>query len=425
MSNIAIKVENLSKAYRIGQKESRADTLGGALASWVRAPFQNFKKLRNLSQINANSNDTDIFWALRDINFEVKHGEVLGIIGKNGAGKSTLLKILSQITEPTTGHIDIHGRVASLLEVGTGFNPELTGRENIYLNGTILGMTRREIDRKFDEIVDFSGVEKFIDTPVKRYSSGMKVRLAFAVAANLDPEILIIDEVLAVGDAEFQKKCLGKMQDLSGKEGRTVLFVSHDMSAVQRLCSKSFLLQNGIILIQDTTEKVISFYLDPNHNIISFVPEDSLIGLLKVEIINPQFKIVKSIDVQSRVGINIFYRINNDQKTSYTLGINIYDESGSHLFTSHDVEFARKNISFKRGDYSCVVWIPENLLAEGVFRVSVAGMSYNPYIVHFHVLDATSFFIVDMLDGTSARGNYSGKMPGQIRPLLKWEHQIN
>ena len=192
--------------------------------------------------------DADIFWALKDINFEVKKGEVLGIIGKNGAGKSTLLKILSRITEPTGGRIEIYGRIASLLEVGTGFNPELSGRENVYLNGTILGMTKKEIDLKFDEIIDFSGVEKFIDTPVKRYSSGMKVRLAFAVAAHLDPEILIIDEVLAVGDAEFQKKCLGKMHDVAENEGRTVLFVSHNMSAVQTLCSRSVVLENGCLI---------------------------------------------------------------------------------------------------------------------------------------------------------------------------------
>ncbi len=421
MSDLAIKVENISKAYRIGLKEQRHDTLGAAMAAWVRSPLRNFKKLKSLSNFN-NHDDADIFWALRDISFEVRKGEVLGIIGKNGAGKSTLLKILSRITEPTSGRIEIYGRVASLLEVGTGFNPELTGRENVYLNGTILGMTKKEIDVKFDEIIAFSGVEKFIDTPVKRYSSGMKVRLAFSVAAHLDPEILIIDEVLAVGDAEFQKKCLGKMQDLSGKQGRTVLFVSHDMSAVQRLCSKSLLLQNGNILIQDFTEKVISFYFNPGNSIIANISEKSLIGLLKVEIINSQFEIVKSVDITSKIGVKIYYRINTDQETSYTMGINIYDELGGHLFTSHDVEFANRNIFFKKGDYSCVVWIPENLLAEGIFRVSIASMSYNPYIVHFHELDAISFFIVDMIDGTSARGNYTGKMPGQLRPLLKWEH---
>ena len=233
MSDIAIKVENLSKKYTIGTKVS------GSLRETI------VHKWNSLSN-KTNSNNEE-FWALKDISFEVKQGEVLGIIGKNGAGKSTLLKVLSRITEPTSGRFVMNGRVSSLLEVGTGFHPELTGRENIYLNGTILGMTRKEVKQKFDEIVDFSGVEKFIDTPVKHYSSGMYVRLAFAVAAHLEPEILIIDEVLAVGDAEFQKKCLGKMDSVA-KEGRTVLFVSHNMGAIKQLCNCGLLIQNGIII---------------------------------------------------------------------------------------------------------------------------------------------------------------------------------
>lgn len=244
MNDFVIKVENLSKAYRIGLKERQHDTLGAAMVSWLKSPFKNFKQLKSLAKFD-NPDDADVFWALKDINFEVKKGEVLGIIGKNGAGKSTLLKILSRITEPTCGRIQIYGRVASLLEVGTGFNPELSGRENVYLNGTILGMTRKEIDGKFDEIVEFSGIEKFIDTPVKRYSSGMKVRLAFAVAAHLESEILIIDEVLAVGDTDFQKKCLGKMEELTGREQRTILFVSHNIAAVRSFCDKSIVLEAG------------------------------------------------------------------------------------------------------------------------------------------------------------------------------------
>lgn len=244
MSRTVIQVENLSKRYRIGLKEKQAKTLAGQFGNLIKSPWQNLKRLRELSRFGLD--DESVFWALKDINFEVKEGEVLGIIGKNGAGKSTLLKILSQITEPTTGQIKINGRVASLLEVGTGFHPELSGRENIYMNGTILGMTRKEIDLKLDEIIDFSGVEKFIDTPVKFYSSGMKVRLGFSVAAHLEPEILIIDEVLAVGDYEFQKKCLGKMEDVSKNQGRTVLFVSHNMTAVHDLCSKIIVMKNGI-----------------------------------------------------------------------------------------------------------------------------------------------------------------------------------
>ncbi|WP_268035825.1 ABC transporter ATP-binding protein [Algoriphagus sp. PAP.12] len=263
MSNPVIKVKGLSKRYRIGLKEKQSETLIGQITQAIRSPWDNLKRLRELSRFGAE--DNSVFWALKDINFEVKEGEVLGIIGKNGAGKSTLLKILSGITDPTEGKIEIRGRVASLLEVGTGFHPELSGRENIYMNGTILGMTRREIDSKLDEIIDFSGVEKFIDTPVKFYSSGMKVRLGFSVAAHLEPEILIIDEVLAVGDYEFQKKCLGKMENVAG-QGRTVLFVSHNMEAVSNLCKKGVLLSSGEIINYGAVKSVLHSYLGLESN---------------------------------------------------------------------------------------------------------------------------------------------------------------
>lgn len=258
MSNIALRVEGLSKQYRIGKQE-RYRTFRDTITDAVTAPVRRVAGLLR-GNAAAAANLTETIWALKDINFEVKHGEVVGIIGRNGAGKSTLLKILSRITEPTTGYADVFGRVGALLEVGTGFHPELTGRENIFLNGAILGMSREEIKRKFDEIVDFAGVEKFIDTPVKHYSSGMGLRLGFAVAAHLEPEILIVDEVLAVGDAEFQKKCMGKMSEVAG-EGRTVLFVSHNMAAVQRLCSACVYLKNGAVQEIDQTRIVVSHYL--------------------------------------------------------------------------------------------------------------------------------------------------------------------
>lgn len=261
MSKTVIHVEHLSKAYRIGVAEKKSDTIAGALLNAIKSPIRNFKQLRNLRELDRD--ESSVSWALKDINFEVKEGEVLGIIGHNGAGKSTLLKILSRITEPTEGRVTIHGRVSSLLEVGTGFHPDLTGRENIYMNGTILGMRKREIDSKLDEIIAFSGVDKYIDTPVKRYSSGMTVRLAFSVAAHLEPEILIIDEVLAVGDAEFQAKCLGKMNDVA-KQGRTVLFVSHNMAAVQALCYKGIHLVNGGISGEGKTSDIIKQYLGAN-----------------------------------------------------------------------------------------------------------------------------------------------------------------
>jgi lipopolysaccharide transport system ATP-binding protein len=257
----AITVENLSKAYRIGLKEEIPDTLVGAVQSWLASPLKSFRRLRRLNTFEFHGAGDDILWALRDVSFEVQEGEVIGIIGRNGAGKSTLLKILSRITEPTRGRAIIRGRVSSLLEVGTGFHPELTGRENVYMNGTILGMTKREIDRKFDEIVSFADVEKFLDTPIKRYSSGMQVRLAFAVAAHLEPEILIVDEVLAVGDADFQKKCLGKMQDVA-RSGRTVLFVSHNMAAVENLAKRTVWVANGEIQQDGDTKQVIQAYLN-------------------------------------------------------------------------------------------------------------------------------------------------------------------
>lgn len=252
MTNTAISVQGLGKQYIIGHKKQ--GNFRHAIGDKIKSIFR------------PDANDSEVFWALRDINFEIKHGEAVGIIGRNGAGKSTLLKVLSRITDPSTGRFEINGRVSSLLEVGTGFHSELTGRENIYLNGTILGMKRTEIKQKFDEIVDFSGVEKFLDTPVKHYSSGMKVRLAFSVAAHLEPEILIVDEVLAVGDAEFQKKCLGKMDQVSKNEGRTVLFVSHNMGAVSTLTDKCLLLNGGNILMNDITQNVINKYLENYNN---------------------------------------------------------------------------------------------------------------------------------------------------------------
>jgi len=268
-NNIAVKVTDLGKAYRIGVVEEKEENLSAVILKAILSPVKNFRKIKSLKNISSEATGKDVFWANRNISFEVKKGEVLGIIGKNGAGKSTLLKMLSRITEPTEGRIELVGRVASLLEVGTGFNPELTGRENIFLNGTILGLTKKEIEERYESIVEFSGIEKFIATPVKRYSSGMKVRLAFAVAAHLDPEILIIDEVLAVGDAEFQKKCLGKMQDVAGKEGRTVLFVSHDMAAVKNLCNRAILLQHGSIVFEGSANDVVNYYLQNAASITS------------------------------------------------------------------------------------------------------------------------------------------------------------
>ena len=256
---LAIRAQGLSKRYRIGRKEQVHDTLTGALTAWLTAPITQFRRLRKLSTFEEQADADDIIWALQEVSFDIEQGEVVGIIGPNGAGKSTLLKVLSRITEPTSGRAVVQGRVASLLEVGTGFHPELTGRENVYLNGTVLGMSKKEVDRKFDEIVAFSEVERFIDTPIKRYSSGMQVRLAFSVAAHLEPEILLVDEVLAVGDIAFQRKCLGKMDAVS-RGGRTVLFVSHNMDMIQQLCPRCLLLHHGKIAIDAATAETLDHY---------------------------------------------------------------------------------------------------------------------------------------------------------------------
>ncbi len=259
MSNVAVRAEGLGKRYRIEAAKEQHETFGAAVSSWATTPLKNFRRLRRLSAFHADE-EKDVIWALRDVDFEVRHGEVVGFIGRNGAGKSTLFKILSRITEPSAGYVDVAGRVSSLLEVGTGFNPELTGRENVYLNGTILGMTKAEVAQKFDEIVAFSGVDKFIDTPVKRYSSGMKVRLGFAVAAHLEPDILIVDEVLAVGDVSFKRKCLGKMDEVS-RSGRTVLYVSHELSTVTDLCKRVYVLKDGQLVHEAPAQEAVEWYL--------------------------------------------------------------------------------------------------------------------------------------------------------------------
>lgn len=268
--DIAIKAENLSKRYRLGLKEQVNEHFTGALLDMITRPLKNYRKYRSLYKFDdikdtSNTSSSDIIWALNNVSFEVKRGEMLGIIGTNGAGKSTLLKILSRVTDPTGGRIEIRGKISSLLEVGTGFHPELTGRENVYLNGIVLGMRKKEVDAKFDEIVDFSGVEKFIDTPVKRYSSGMKVRLAFAVAAHLEPDILLVDEVLAVGDIAFQRKCMGKMSEVVNT-GKTILFVSHNMGAIENLCTTGICIDDGRIVMRGDISSVISLYLHKNAN---------------------------------------------------------------------------------------------------------------------------------------------------------------
>ncbi len=317
--NIAIKVENLSKAYQLGQigTGTISRDLERFWTTKIRGKEDPFLKIGQTNDRTVKG-ESDIVWSLKDINFEIEQGDAVGIIGRNGAGKSTLLKLLSRVTGPTTGKIKVKGRIASLLEVGTGFHPELTGRENIFLNGAILGMRKKEIERKFDEIVDFSGVERYIDTPVKRYSSGMYVRLAFAVAAHLESEILIVDEVLAVGDAEFQAKCLGKMGEVSKGEGRTVLFVSHNMSSIIKLCERSILLDQGFISDFDLTNKVIDKYQFDTHSLFSskYIDKLTIEFNENFEISNSSFFVVISLKKQLEFNEKIIFNLKNEENVT-------------------------------------------------------------------------------------------------------------
>lgn len=357
-----IKIHNLSKRYRLGLKEKRSETLLGQIGQAICSPWENLKELRKLNRFG--EEDESVFWALRDINFEVKAGEVLGIIGKNGAGKSTLLKILSQITEPTSGKIEIQGRIASLLEVGTGFHPELSGRENIYMNGTILGMTKREIDSKLDEIIDFSGIEKFMDTPVKFYSSGMKVRLGFSVAAHLEPEIMIIDEVLAVGDFEFQAKCIGKMENVS-KQGRTVLFVSHNLEAIRNLCTRTLLLKNGRIVFNGNTEDAVKKYLDKgeishaySHNLMNHPDKKKQgIGLTKAEI-KVDGELSNEIFAGQKLSIILFYHVElDDLNQQMDVGFGLFDSEGKGLLAFNNTNF-KKKVTLSQTDGQIEITLP-------------------------------------------------------------------
>jgi lipopolysaccharide transport system ATP-binding protein len=364
------------------------------------------------------------FWALKDVSFSVQRGEVVGIIGRNGAGKSTLLKILSRVTEPTVGNAYIRGRIASLLEVGTGFHPELTGRENIYLNGAILGMTRLEIRRKFDEIVDFSGVERFLDTPVKRYSSGMYVRLAFAVAAHLDPEILVIDEVLAVGDGEFQKKCLGKMSEVA-KGGRTILFVSHNLAMISSLCEKSIYLEGGVLRAFGPTSSVISNYSMAGGNstgAVNYRNYDRLIGdefvqLLSVDIRNEEGERTSEVEIDHSFSARMEYRVLRESNRKFVPNVHFYRHGGSCAFVVNAQDVGR----LSSGDYFAECHVPANFLNDGFYFIDFALTSYECGVsTHFHEKSAVMFNVRDRLDGIVTRSGWRGPMPGAVRPILPW-----
>lgn len=428
MSNPVIKVENLSKQYRLG--EVGTGTISHDLNRWwyrIRGKEDPYLRIGESNDRSTKGN-SEYVWALQDINFEVQQGEVLGIIGKNGAGKSTLLKILSKVTAPTTGSIKAKGRIAALLEVGTGFHPELTGRENIFLNGAILGMTKREVTAKLDEIVDFSGVERYLDTPVKRYSSGMMVRLGFAVAAHLDPEILIVDEVLAVGDAEFQKKCLGKMQDVSKNDGRTILFVSHNMESIELLCSKTIWIERGGIEKTGMSGLIISAYLSnysqqltqerrwPN---IVEAPGTDVVKLTACKIIDQNNTSKRLFRSNEKIGIVFEYEVFKEGKVIWS-GFNLH-KNDVNVFDSHSVTIQEYTLPHSKGKYRTVGWIYPNLLNEGDFIIGVALFNHNEGIIHCHVQDALAFSVIDGIEVNTPKGKSGGVFPGLIRPSLEWK----
>lgn len=410
-----IKVENISKLYNLGTIST--GTLRDDLAFFM-AKLKGKEK-----EFYGMHSESEQIWSLKDVSFDVERGEVLGIIGKNGAGKSTLLKILSRVTAPTTGEVKIKGRVASLLEVGTGFHPELTGRENIFLNGAILGMSKKEIRSKFDEIVDFSGVERFIDTPVKRYSSGMYVRLAFAVAAHLDPDILIVDEVLAVGDADFQKKCLGRMKDVAG-QGRTVLFVSHSVLAIKNLCNKALFLDEGKLKYEGDVDKAIILYFgEKTYNQYSKTwkkderPGNSAIKVNTISLVNTNGEPLNAITISRPFVVRIeFETLENLVQPIFSFSIH---SSGSELiFGSIGNTIEKENsVAKERGYYIANCEIPGNLLNSGNYYINVNGYK-EEFQDHFAIENPLGF---ETHDDGRLRNGYKGSYPGYIRPLLNWE----
>lgn len=428
MKNLAIQAENISKQYRLGQVGTGTISHDlNRLWSKIRGKEDPYLKIGE-SNDRSQKGVSEYVWSLKDINFEIEQGDAVGIIGRNGAGKSTLLKLLSKVTKPTTGSFKVKGRIASLLEVGTGFNPEMTGRENIYLNGAILGMRKHEISRKFDEIVDFSGVERYIDTPVKRYSSGMYVRLAFAVAAHLESEILIVDEVLAVGDAEFQKKCLGKMGDVSKGEGRTVLFVSHNMGAVQNLCNKGILLENGSIVHNGAIQQIIEQYSKPknisNKIIVGDFNIDSFKKLLirSVCVLNADKEISSQINNKGTAFLEIVLEIFQEGKgydIAFQLSHIMYGVVLCSTFKDTNLEGFDSYI-FKKGTHKFLIELPIYLLREGDYTINVAAS-----IPKIEVLDQLNeelyFSIIDSISPVALTGE--GRT-GVILPILKWNIDV-
>ena len=420
MSTAVIEVRGVGKEYRLGATggyRSLRDSLGSILAAPAR--LLSSKKRKEPSS----------FWALKDVTFDVHPGEVVGIIGRNGAGKSTLLKILSRITSPTRGEIRLRGQIASLLEVGTGFHPELTGRENVFLNGAIMGMSPSVVRERFDEIVEFSGVEAFLDTPVKRYSSGMRVRLAFSVAAHLQPDILVVDEVLAVGDASFQKKCIGKMEGVASS-GRTVLFVSHNMAAITRLCRRGILLGGGTIVEDGPISQIVSRYMGGEAGgspvEVDFERLGRMSGSEDVRLLAARVRcngeVTAEIDIRRPVQLEIDFEVLRD-RVAVNPNVWLFNDQSTCVFHSMDSFIPENQKPRAPGRYRTVMEIPGNFLAEGLYSFDIAISTMDPEQNHAWERGVLSIHVYDPFEGGSARGNYGGNFPGVVRPLLSWTAQ--
>ena len=411
----AIVVRGVGKEYFRGVHHSQTRLLSQVMTQWGRG------LVGRRRGDDGETPDVEPFWALKDVSLTIEQGQVVGIVGRNGSGKSTLLKIIAQITSPTTGEVRLNGRTGTLLEVGTGFHPELSGRENVFLNGAILGMTRTEIARKFDEIVDFSGVEAFIDTPVKRYSSGMQTRLAFSVAAHLDPEILIIDEVLAVGDAEFQKKCQMKMKDVTS-DGRTVVFVSHSMTTVTNLCNRCVLLEEGKVQAIDDPIAIADLYFSSGQSNVgaslnfpsdSVRPGDDVAKLCSARLVNNSLAVVDNFDRGEQVGVEMTFEVLKDGHRLFP---------NFHVFLQDQYAFVgspHQDNVLSPGVYRSTMWIPQYFLNNGLFVIGLGLTSKNPLNVHFYAQDALRFHVLDDPQHPNRNG-YTGAIPGVVRPDLNW-----
>src|SRR5574340_554693 len=413
MGDTAVRVEQLSKRYRLGATHAAETSLAGALARGLSRLWRPQPTVPRAAES---------LWALRDVSFEIKQGEVFGVIGTNGSGKSTLLKILSRVTEPTRGRAVLTGRFCGLLEVGTGFHPELTGRDNVYMSGAILGMPRQEIARKFDEIVAFAEVEAFIDTPVKHYSSGMYVRLGFSVLAHMDPDILIVDEVLAVGDVRFQKKCMGKMEDV-GQHGRTVILVSHDMPAIMRLCKRALLLNQGEVVREGAAYEVVNHYLHAGHikpceewPDPTQAPGNEVVRLRAVRVKTADGHVAERFDIRRDIDLEMEFDV---LKPGHILvpEFNLRNEEDIFVFIVHDRDPAWKRIPRLTGHYVCTARIPGNFLSEGVLTVGAVIMTEDPFRLHCDVARVIGFRVDESGTGDTARGDFTGRWPGAVRPL--------